>query len=212
MNALISHSFLYFLRSFRKCQTVISSILTSTSLSLCSREAASSSFFSSNACPSSAASIRSVSIPPPLSPLPGDVDEGSAKEREMEEDEERGKKESSRLGEGRLLFLGVNIVGSFWLLQVESIMEPCICNPHSNGRLVSSHGFFFSQKKNLFCEFVLVWGRVVGSRFSDIILCKSRSSQQCKFPKCWYPPLLLRKHCEPEIIVSEHLKQLYSLL
>lgn len=40
----------------------------------------------------------------------GDEDEGRAKDRETEEDEERGKNESSRLGEGRLVFLGVNIV------------------------------------------------------------------------------------------------------
>lgn len=85
--------------------------LTSSSRSLCSREAASSSFFSNKACPSSAASIKSVSIPAPLSMLPaGDEDEGRAKDRETEEDEERGKNESSRLGEGRLVFLGVNIV------------------------------------------------------------------------------------------------------
>lgn len=89
------------------------------SLRLCSREAASSSFFSSKACPSSAASIRSVSIPPPLSLLPGeDADEGRAKESETEEDEERGKKESSRLGEGRLFFLGVNMFDSCRLVGV----------------------------------------------------------------------------------------------
>lgn len=103
--------------SFKQCQkvcifkknTVYSCItITSTSLSLCSREAASSSFFSSKACPSSAAKIRSVSIP--SLPLGEDAVDGSAKESETEEDEERGKKESSRLGEGRLFFLGVNIV------------------------------------------------------------------------------------------------------
>lgn len=86
-------------------------IFTSTALSLCSREAASSSLFSSKACPSSAARIRSVSIPPPLSLLPReDEDVGRAKDSDTEEAEERGKKESSRLGEGRLFFLGVNIV------------------------------------------------------------------------------------------------------
>lgn len=54
--------------------------------------------------------MRSVSIPPPLSLQPEEeVDEGRAKESETEEDEERGKKESSRLGEGRLVFLVVNI-------------------------------------------------------------------------------------------------------
>lgn len=83
---------------------------TSTCLWLCSKEAASSSFFSSKACPSSAARMRSVSIPPPLSLQPGEeVDEGREKESETEEDEDRGKKESSRLGEGRLVFLVVNI-------------------------------------------------------------------------------------------------------
>lgn len=86
-------------------------IHTSTSLSLCSKDAASSSFFSSRARPSSAASIRSVSMPAPPSMLPGEQEgEGRAKEREMDEDEERGKKESSRLGEGKLFFLGVNMV------------------------------------------------------------------------------------------------------
>lgn len=39
-----------------------------------------------------------------------DMDEGTVKDRETEEDEERGKNESSRLGEGRLFVLGVNIV------------------------------------------------------------------------------------------------------
>lgn len=49
-------------------------------------------------------------MPPPLSLLLGeDVDEGRAKESETEDDEERGKKESSRLGEGRLFSLGLNI-------------------------------------------------------------------------------------------------------
>lgn len=38
------------------------------------------------------------------------MDEGIVKDRETEEDEERGKNESSRLGEGRLFVLGVNIV------------------------------------------------------------------------------------------------------
>lgn len=51
--------------------------------------------------------------------LPGEHEgEGRAKEREMEEDEERGKKESSRLGEGRLFFLGVNMVVSRRLVGV----------------------------------------------------------------------------------------------
>lgn len=114
-------------------------ILTSTSLSLCSREAASSSFFSSKACPSSAAKIRSVSIPPPLSLLLGeDADEGRANESETEEDEERGKKESSRLGEGRLFFLGVNIVdglvGVSW--KASSQVLVLVIHTHTGGTAV----------------------------------------------------------------------------
>lgn len=47
-------------------------------------------------------------MPPPLSVLPGeDVDEGRPKERDTEEEGERGKKESSRLGEGRLFLLNI---------------------------------------------------------------------------------------------------------
>lgn len=43
------------------------------------------------------------------------MDGGSAKDRDTDEDEDRGKKESSRLGEGRLVFLGVNILDGFSL-------------------------------------------------------------------------------------------------
>lgn len=131
-------------------------ILTSTSLSLCSREAASSSFFSSKACPSSAAKIRSVSIPPPLSLLPGeDADEGRANERETEEDEERGKKESSRLGEGRLFFLGVNIVdrlvGVSW--KASSQVLVLAIRTHTGGTAVN-----FCQIQNPFlCLYDPVW-------------------------------------------------------
>lgn len=106
-------------RVYNKCFPVAANrfSLTSTCLSLCTREAASSSFFSRRACPSSAARIRSGSSPPPLSQLPGgDVDGGSVKDRDTDEDEDRGKKESSRLGEGRLVFLGVNILDGLTLL------------------------------------------------------------------------------------------------
>lgn len=41
------------------------------------------------------------------------MDEGRAKESETEDEEERGKKASSRLGEGRLFFLGLNIFDGF---------------------------------------------------------------------------------------------------
>lgn len=92
---------------------------TSTCLWLSSSEAASSSFFSSKALPSSAARMRSVSITPAPSLLPGqEAAGGRVKESDTEEDEERGKKESSRLGEGRLVFLEVNI--SFQLEGVTS--------------------------------------------------------------------------------------------
>ena len=120
-------------------------VLTSVSLSFCSRDAAISSFFSSKARPSSAASIRSASIPPPLSTLPGeDEDEGRAKERETAEDEERGKKESSMLGEGRLFFRGVNMTdtGACWN-QLGSIHPGSwTCNLHSNRK--SSDAEWFS--------------------------------------------------------------------
>lgn len=47
-------------------------------------------------------------MPPPLSVLLGeDVDEGRPKERETEEEGERGKNESSKLGEGRLFLLNI---------------------------------------------------------------------------------------------------------
>lgn len=38
------------------------------------------------------------------------MEAGTAKESDMDEEDESGKKESSRLGEGTLLFLGPNIV------------------------------------------------------------------------------------------------------
>lgn len=92
---------------------------TSTCLWLSSTDAASSSFFSSRALPSSAARMRSVSVTPPPSLLPGwGADGGRAKESDREEDEERGKKESSRVGEGRLVFLEVNM--SLQLVDVTS--------------------------------------------------------------------------------------------
>lgn len=106
-----------FIGNFRYCKSLLLLLWivmnfprTSTCFWLSSSEAASSSFFSSKALPSSAARMRSVSITPPLSLLPGqEAAGGRVKESDTDEDEERGKKESSRLGEGRLVCLEVNI-------------------------------------------------------------------------------------------------------
>lgn len=55
----------------------------------------------------------------PLSSLPeDDEDEGRPKERASEEAEERGKKESSMLGEGKLFFLVENISDTCWFVRI----------------------------------------------------------------------------------------------
>lgn len=102
------------------------------------------------------------------------MDEGIAKERETEEDEERGKNESSRLGEGRLFVLGVNIIA---VLYSRTQLERHCCSHLviQNTKTHTDSKWTSIQVRNPF-------------QFLDGLLCRRQKSRFCS-------PVCLRQTC-----------------